>query len=111
MRVFREDFRDTCGDRALVIVVEGCAVAAALPVFFLFQWLLRQEACTCTAHRVRAVDTTGAGDAFNAGFLAARLRGFDLSESLRYGNHVGALSTRRAGGIAALPTGTRISAR
>ena len=52
---------------------------------------------------VRAVDTTGAGDAFNAGFLAARLRGLDLADSVRQGNRVGALSTRRPGGIAGLP--------
>ena len=55
------------------------------------------------APRTRVVDTTGAGDAFNAGFLAARLRGADLRAALRLGNRVGALSTRRAGGIAGLP--------
>src|SRR5206468_6717051 len=54
-------------------------------------------------HRVRAIDTTGAGDAFNAGFLAALLRGRDLNAALRVGNRLGALSTRAAGGIAALP--------
>jgi sugar/nucleoside kinase (ribokinase family) len=52
---------------------------------------------------VRAVDTTGAGDAFNAGFLVARLRGGSLRTALRFGNRVGALSTRSAGGIAGLP--------
>jgi ribokinase len=52
---------------------------------------------------VRVVDTTGAGDAFNAGFLAARLRGLDLSDALQLANRVGALSTRRAGGLAGLP--------
>jgi sugar/nucleoside kinase (ribokinase family) len=52
---------------------------------------------------VRVVDTTGAGDAFNGGFLAARLRGCNLQAALRLGNLVGALSTRRPGGIAALP--------
>ena len=55
------------------------------------------------AIRVRAVDTTGAGDAFNAGFLVARLRGASLGEALAFGNHIGGLSTRRAGGTAALP--------
>jgi len=57
-----------------------------------------------SAAPVRVVDTTGAGDAFNAGFLAARLRGGDLHAALRLANHVGALSTRRAGGVAGLPT-------
>jgi sugar/nucleoside kinase (ribokinase family) len=58
---------------------------------------------SAAAPRVRAVDTTGAGDAFNAGFLAARVRGGDLRTALRLGNRVGALSTRRAGGLAGLP--------
>jgi ribokinase len=55
------------------------------------------------AVRARVVETTGAGDAFNAGFLAARLGGLDLQAALRLGNRLGALSTRRAGGIAGLP--------
>jgi len=55
------------------------------------------------AARARVVDTTGAGDAFNAGFLAARLCGANLQAALRLANHIGALSTRRAGGIAGLP--------
>jgi sugar/nucleoside kinase (ribokinase family) len=62
------------------------------------------------ARRTRVVDTTGAGDAFNAGFLAAQLHGADLRAALRRGNRIGALSTRRAGGIAGLPrrqAGTR----
>jgi sugar/nucleoside kinase (ribokinase family) len=56
------------------------------------------------ATRVRAVDTTGAGDAFNAGFLVSILRGDDPEQALRFANRVGALSTRRPGGIAGLPT-------
>lgn len=55
------------------------------------------------APRVRPLDTTGAGDAFNAGFLAARLRGHNLERALHAGNRIGARSVRRAGGIAGLP--------
>ena len=63
---------------------------------------------TAAAPRVRVRDTTGAGDAFNAGFLAARLLGRDLRQSLRLGNRLGALSARRPGGIAGLPPRGRL---
>jgi sugar/nucleoside kinase (ribokinase family) len=46
----------------------------------------------------RVVDTTGAGDAFLAGFLAARLDGATLEESLRRGCALGAKATTLVGG-------------
>ena len=55
------------------------------------------------APRVRVVDTTGAGDAFNGGFLAALVRGQGVAACLRTGVRVGSLSTRAAGGLDALP--------
>jgi sugar/nucleoside kinase (ribokinase family) len=53
---------------------------------------------------VRAVDTTGAGDSFDAGFIYGYLRGWELARSLRLGCACGALSTRAAGGTAAQAT-------
>jgi ribokinase len=55
------------------------------------------------APRVTPVDTTGAGDAFSAGFLAAWLRRAAPATCLATGNTVGAASTRAAGGLDALP--------
>ncbi|MFC4585660.1 carbohydrate kinase family protein [Sphaerisporangium corydalis] len=49
-------------------------------------------------------DTVGAGDSFNAGFIAARLRGLDLARSLGVAVACGSLSTRAPGGTAAQPT-------
>jgi sugar/nucleoside kinase (ribokinase family) len=53
---------------------------------------------------VDPLDTTGAGDSFNAGFLRAWLDGADLRECLRWGAAAGAISTRRLGGIDGQPT-------
>jgi ribokinase len=67
------------------------------------RWISRNLEHEEPAPTVKTVDTTGAGDAFNGGFLAARLRGRAPRASLQAGNRVGAMSTRAAGGIDALP--------
>jgi len=51
---------------------------------------------------VQPVDTVGAGDSFNAGFLHKFILRCSLEECLEYGNAVAALSTTRAGGAEAL---------
>jgi sugar/nucleoside kinase (ribokinase family) len=50
------------------------------------------------------VDTTGAGDNFDAGFIAGRLRGWPLARCLSVAVACGSLSTRAAGGTQAQPT-------
>jgi sugar/nucleoside kinase (ribokinase family) len=50
------------------------------------------------AVRVTPVDTIGAGDSFNAGFLAAYIRGEAPDTCAAFGNRTAALSTLRPGG-------------
>lgn len=53
---------------------------------------------------VETVDTTGAGDSFDAGFLAAWLAGRPVRHCLALGVACGSLSTRGVGGTATQPT-------
>ena len=59
------------------------------------------EIFQASSPRVDAVDTIGAGDSFDAGFLHQFIRGAKIEECLRYGNLTGALSTTRSGGTEA----------
>ncbi len=61
------------------------------------------------AFTVEAVDTTGAGDAFDAGFLSGYLGGEDLEACVRRGNACGALTAAHVGGSGAL-TPERVAA-
>lgn len=54
------------------------------------------------AYPVAAVDATGAGDNFIAGFAAALLRGLDCVEALRFANACGAICATAVGASAAL---------
>ncbi|MBN1992434.1 MAG: carbohydrate kinase family protein [Anaerolineae bacterium] len=53
---------------------------------------------------VDVVDTTGAGDSFDAGFIYGYLAGWELSRALRLGCVCGSLSTRATGGATAQAT-------
>jgi sugar/nucleoside kinase (ribokinase family) len=70
--------------------------------------LLKGAIYEAAAHRASPVDTTGAGDCFDAGFLHAWLREESPERCLAVANICGALSTEAYGGIAGFPSRDRL---
>ena len=62
------------------------------------------------AYHVKAIDTTGAGDAFNGGLLTALAEGKTLAEAARFANALAALSVQKLGTTPAMPTRAEIDA-
>ena len=60
------------------------------------------------AFKVKPIDTTGAGDAFNGALAVALSRGESLEAAVRYANAAGALSTLKVGAQEALPTSEEV---
>ena len=56
------------------------------------------------AFKVKAVDTTGAGDVYHGAFMASWLRRHDLGRAMRFASVVAALKCRKPGGRAGIPT-------
>jgi ribokinase len=60
------------------------------------------------ARRVKAVDTTGAGDTFIGALLAARSRGFDFVGQLEYATCASSLAVQALGAMQAIPTQAQV---
>ena len=55
-------------------------------------------------YKVNVVDTTGAGDAFNAGLVYVLSQGHEISQAIDFANKAGALETTKLGVVPGLPT-------
>ncbi|GIP40207.1 ribokinase [Paenibacillus sp. J31TS4] len=66
------------------------------------------EELTLPAYPIDVVDTTGAGDAFNAGLAVALSKGANVSEACRYANAVAALATTKLGAQTGMPTAEEV---
>lgn len=62
------------------------------------------------AFPVEAVDTTAAGDAFNAGLAFALARGADQTEAIRYASATAAVSVTRVGAQPSMPSRAEVDA-
>ncbi|KRE49932.1 carbohydrate kinase family protein [Paenibacillus sp. Soil724D2] len=58
---------------------------------------------SCPGFSVKALDTTGAGDSFNAGYIYGFLTGLNVETCLLYGNVCGAMSVEAYGGSTGTP--------
>lgn len=78
------------GDIVVKLGAEGCCVFAGA------------SQIGSAGFPIDVVDTTGAGDCFTAGFLAALYRGADYTEAARFANAAGACSAARLGSVEGL---------
>jgi sugar/nucleoside kinase (ribokinase family) len=83
----------------LVVIKDGANGSMAL---------CEEKVYTASAIHVTPLDTTGAGDNFNAGFLYAWLNQDPIETCLKWGNIVGGLSTTRLGGTTRKITCTEV---
>lgn len=60
--------------------------------------------------KVNAVDTTAAGDSFNAGLAVALADGLSGADAIRFANAVGAISTTAVGAQGAMPSREQVDA-
>jgi sugar/nucleoside kinase (ribokinase family) len=66
--------------------------------------LVNGEIIYVKGFKIKAVDTTGAGDVFHAGFIYGLLQNWELVEILRFANAVAALKCLDLGGRKGIPT-------
>jgi ribokinase len=69
----------------------------------------RESVTPVAPFRVQAIDTTAAGDSFNAGFAFSLAQGTSVSEAARFANAVAALSTTAKGAQGAMPDFAAVS--
>jgi ribokinase len=88
-------------DRGTLAIVKAGAQGAVAATW-------RGVVASTSAFPIEAVDTTGAGDSFNAGFLDGWLAAAPVDQALRRAAVCGALSTRLPGGTEAQPTRSEV---
>ena len=66
--------------------------------------LVNGEFLHAEGSKVKAVDTTGAGDVFHGGFIYGLLQNWELKEILKFANAAAALKCQNLGGRKGIPT-------
>ena len=91
-------------EAARVVLDRGCQVALKDGADGGVLWQAPDLVTRVAAPYVAAIDTTGAGDSFDAGFISALIAGLPPEECLVRAVACGSLSTRAVGGTAGQPT-------
>jgi ribokinase len=73
-------------------------------------WATDNTRTQIPAFRVKALDTTAAGDAFNGGLACALGEGKPMADAIQYANAVAALSVTRMGAQPSLPVAQEVAA-
>lgn len=68
----------------------------------------REQTIHANAFKIDVVDTTGAGDSFNSGFIYQYLNGADIDKCVLWGNACAAISTTKIGGTTSFPEVTEL---
>ena len=68
-----------------------------------------KEDITVNSFSVNTIDTTGAGDAFCAGFICKLLEKSPITEALQFGNAAGAVATTKYGAMESMPSKKEIA--
>lgn len=71
--------------------------------------ITRDDYVRVPGFKVNAIDTTAAGDSFNAGFAFALSEGKSLVECVKFANAVGAISTTALGAQEAMPSNEEVT--
>ena len=84
-------------DRVITLGGDGCESLAQ-----------GREAIRCESFRVKAVDTTAAGDTFTGYYLAAKAAGMDEAAALRRASAAAAISVTRRGAADSIPLAAEV---
>lgn len=74
------------------------------------QWVSKDAANQIPAFKVQVVDTTGAGDAFNAGFAVGLAEGKSIDDAIAFANATAALCVTRPGTAPSMPRRDEVEA-
>ena len=100
IKITDDDSLQTCAKAIYDMGVRSVIITLGAKGAYLYNGILREY---ISSYTVNAVDTTAAGDVFNAALAVAISEGFDLPEAVRFANKAAAISVTRLGAQSSAP--------